>query len=59
MNILSPSDCIFSDGLVWFLMLQSVREVLLSINTKFQLNQIKNGKSKLLRLGFKIKVVTK
>ena len=43
MNILWPNDCIFSPGLVWILMLQSVWEMLLCINTKFQLYVINNG----------------
>ena len=30
-------------GLVWFLMLKSVREVLLIIHTKIELNRIING----------------
>ena len=30
-------------GLVWFLMLQSVKEVLLNIHTKFELDRMING----------------
>ena len=37
-------------GLVWLLMLQSVKEVLLSIHTKFEFNRIRSG-SKLVWFG--------
>ena len=30
-------------GFVWVLMLQSVREDILSMDTKFELNQMRNG----------------